>query len=322
MHSEIKLYFRGNGSAEILPIAGTDGENSIYKIISICNTNPSGKGMNGNVFYENGIAPTISTNKGEGNKIGIDIIGRINSSQDGLVHSINAISQCQSAGHGNCAKVAIPVLAPERENKRQNGRRFKENGDPMFTLTAQDRHGVAIEILGCLKTVRSEYGKNIRKDYESGKLKISRHKFLNYSIRTDGCCNTIDTVQKDNYIAVKVKKKKPKGKEFRELREKIKSISRYDKGFTDGIYVEMPGGFLTYCVWYEKYQCYIAIRKLTPKECFRLQGWSDDYFEKAAFVNSDSQLYKQAGNGVTVDVVREIGRKIKMFEEKRKMVSE
>lgn len=82
----------------------------------------------------------------------------------------------------------------------------------------------------------------------------------------------------------------------------------------DGIYIEMPGGFLAYCVWYEKYQCYIAIRKLTPKECFRLQGWSDEYFEKAAFVNTDNQLYKQAGNGVTVNVVEAIGEKIKEYE--------
>ena len=50
----------------------------------------------------------------------------------------------------------------------------------------------------------------------------------------------------------------------------------------------------------------IRIRKLTPKECFRLQGWTDDYFEKAEFVNSDSQLYKQAGNGVTVNVIEAI----------------
>ena len=57
------------------------------------------------------------------------------------------------------------------------------------------------------------------------------------------------------------------------------------------------------------------IRRLTPKECFRLQGWSDDYFEKARFVNSDSQLYKQAGNGVTVNVIREIGKALKEAEE-------
>lgn len=49
-----------------------------------------------------------------------------------------------------------------------------------------------------------------------------------------------------------------------------------------------------------------GIRAMSPKECFRLQGWSDDYFEKAEFVNSDSKLYKQAGNGVTVTVIKAI----------------
>lgn len=54
----------------------------------------------------------------------------------------------------------------------------------------------------------------------------------------------------------------------------------------------------------------IMIRKLTPKECWRLQGFSDEQYEKAAAVNSNSQLYKQAGNAVTVNVVEEIGRHI------------
>ena len=52
------------------------------------------------------------------------------------------------------------------------------------------------------------------------------------------------------------------------------------------------------------------IRKLTPRECFRLQGFPDEYFERAAAVNSDSQLYKQAGNSVTVNVVYEIAKKL------------
>ena len=56
------------------------------------------------------------------------------------------------------------------------------------------------------------------------------------------------------------------------------------------------------------------IRKLTPKECFRLQGWADDYTDKAMMVNSDSQLYKQAGNGVTVNVVRAIAERLKEIE--------
>lgn len=54
----------------------------------------------------------------------------------------------------------------------------------------------------------------------------------------------------------------------------------------------------------------IDIRKITPKECFRLQGFSDCYFELARRVNSDSQLYKQAGNSVTVTVIYEIAKRL------------
>lgn len=54
----------------------------------------------------------------------------------------------------------------------------------------------------------------------------------------------------------------------------------------------------------------VKIRRLTPRECFRLQDFTDDLFEKAQTVNSDSQLYKQAGNGVTVNVVYAIGKAI------------
>jgi len=52
------------------------------------------------------------------------------------------------------------------------------------------------------------------------------------------------------------------------------------------------------------------IRKLTPLECFRLQGFSDEMFNKARAVNSDNQLYRQIGNSVTVPVIYEIGKKI------------
>ncbi len=52
------------------------------------------------------------------------------------------------------------------------------------------------------------------------------------------------------------------------------------------------------------------VRKLTPLECFRLQGYSDEMFYKAQKVCSNAQLYKQAGNGVTVSVIYEIGKKL------------
>ena len=66
--------------------------------------------MNGNCYYSEGINPALTCNKNEGNR------------------------------------VAIPVLTPDRAQKRQNGRRFKEDGEESFTLTSQDRHGVAIEV--------------------------------------------------------------------------------------------------------------------------------------------------------------------------------
>lgn len=66
--------------------------------------------MNGNCYYSEGVNPTLTCNKNEGNR------------------------------------VAIPVLTPDRLEKRQNGRRFKEDGEESFTLTSQDRHGVAIAV--------------------------------------------------------------------------------------------------------------------------------------------------------------------------------
>lgn len=48
------------------------------------------------------------------------------------------------------------------------------------------------------------------------------------------------------------------------------------------------------------------IRKLTPRECWRLMGFTDQDFDKASKVVSNSQLYKQAGNSIVVDVLENI----------------
>ncbi len=53
-----------------------------------------------------------------------------------------------------------------------------------------------------------------------------------------------------------------------------------------------------------------AIRKLTPKECWRLMGFSDEDFEKASKVNSNTQLYKQAGNSIVVNVLMAIFKEL------------
>ena len=54
----------------------------------------------------------------------------------------------------------------------------------------------------------------------------------------------------------------------------------------------------------------LKIRKLTPRECWRLQAFPDWAFDKAQEVNSKTQLYKQAGNSVTVNVIKAIAERL------------
>ena len=60
----------------------------------------------------------------------------------------------------------------------------------------------------------------------------------------------------------------------------------------------------------------LRIRKLTPKECWRLMGFDDEDFEKVEHEISKTQLYKQAGNSIVVNVLEAI------FEELRKVYDE
>lgn len=60
----------------------------------------------------------------------------------------------------------------------------------------------------------------------------------------------------------------------------------------------------------------VQIRKLTPRECWRLQGFPDWTFDRVKQVNSDSQLYKQAGNSVTVPVIHDIARRLVSYPTK------
>lgn len=283
-------HLRGRSTAKVFPIERADRENSVQII-----GHREGFSRNMQVFSPDGITESLETGQGggRGHYTAFPIFCDMSKSA-GIQTYDKAFCLQARYNKGVCNRkeevsgVCVPVLTPDRAEKRQNGRRFKDDGEPMFTLTGQDRHGIGIEIAGILRNVRTEYGKKIRKDYEAGKIDISRHKFLESEIREDGIVNTLSTVQKDNSLAVKVREGKEK----------------------DGLFVKISDVLTVYAVWYEKYQCYIAIRKLTPRECFRLQGWSDEYFDRAELVNSNSQLYKQAGNGVTVPVIYEIAKRM------------
>lgn len=220
-------YFLSKDQAQKIIWNDTDEKEGIKQVGNFMPTqkreNPQGR-----IYDINGISPCLNKMDGGGREPHIAM--PITTALFLVVKQGNTITRrettnCLDANyykgldcHQQRSGVAIPVLTPDRTIKRQNGRRLKENGEPMFTPTSQDRHGVMVQI-------------------------------------SKNC--------------------------------------------------------IVYAVWHEKYQCYIAIRKLTPRECFRLQGVPDRLFDLAAKVNSNSQLYKQAGNGVTAPVIHAIGERIR-----------
>src|SRR5699024_10298926 len=115
--------------------------------------------------------------------------------EEGISRCLTANMSSMSGSNNGFSNNIYAVLTPDRIEKRQNGRRFKEDGEPMFTLTSQDRHGIAI-----LRPVRTDYGKEIRKAYENGEVKESRHNMTKLEPRNDEISNTITTVQKDNLL--------------------------------------------------------------------------------------------------------------------------
>lgn len=270
-------HLRGRGSSKVFPIEGTDGKNSIQIV-----GHKDGYRRNTQVFAPDGLTETLDTGQGggRGHHVALPCFIDLSYQKTELTNKARCLQARYNKGIANhkaeVSGVAIPVLTPDRAEKRQNGRRFKDDGEPMFTLTGQDRHGIAVEVKEATKQGYTE------------------------------CRVGIDSV---NFSMPNSKTRR--GRVGQEIANTL------DTSCNQGIFVQVSEELVVYAVWYEKYQCYIAIRKLTPKECFRLQGWTDDYFEKAQFVNSDSQLYKQAGNGVTVNVIQAIAERMKINDAER-----
>jgi len=149
-------------------------------------------------------------------------------------------------GGGQGAKIGLyevkAVLTPDRAEKRQNGRRFKEDGEPSFTLTGQDVHGVM--------------------------------------------------VAQPAQLVNKNRAKKPYNPNDREMKIKVRDdeTSYTVKSATHEFMIKQD----------------MQIRRLTPTECERLQGFPDGWTEGV----SDTQRYKQMGNAVTVNVIQAIASKL------------
>ncbi|EME5818397.1 DNA (cytosine-5-)-methyltransferase [Enterococcus faecalis] len=277
---------RGECTNQVFPITGEESaidQESVKinsagttntKQIVVGNVNPSAKGMNGNVYSSEAVSPTITCNHGEGSKI------------------------------------AIPILAPNKKKVRQNGRRCKENDEEMFPLTAQDRHGIIVE-------------GNLDGGYRSASSVVS----------TDGISPTLTTMggggqEPKIFVREATKKRYTQANPGDSINFSFpNSTKRRGRVGRQHAHTLLTGE--QQAVVMEDFQ----IRKLTPLECWRLQAFPDEAFLAAKFgsreiakkilVNqldhyncdykqtmSDSQLYKQAGNSVTVAVIYDIAKRL------------
>ena len=174
---------------------------------------------------------------------------------------------------GGDKRITMPVLTPDRLNKRQNGRRFKENGEPMFTLTSQDRHGIAIREATKQGYAIAEQGDSVNVTFPTSKTRRGRvGKQVAQTLQAGEVNQGVVIDDTQGYDGVRYYK--GIAQTLRSNRSGLKTIDK------------------------------LRIRKLTPLECWRLQGFTDEQFYKAKNSGvSKSQLYKQAGNSVSVPVV-------------------
>ena len=197
-------------------------------VLKIGNINPSGNGMNGSVYSEEGLSPTLTTNKGEGNKV--------------------AIKQATKQGYIECEVGGVADLSyPDSKTRRG---RVQDNGNTCPTITAT----------------------------ETGICKIEpKERFFKQALETlnENDCKPGDTINAFN--------------------------KHVDKSGYSPTLTTRPEGFKTAIL---PVTDNIRIRKLTPRETFRLMGFSDENFDAAQKAGvSNSQLYKQAGNSIVVDVL-------------------
>jgi len=216
-------HLRGGSGRKVFPLSGESQSISSQSVVKIGNVNPSGNGMNGEVYQADGLAPTLTTNKGEGQKIAV----KSNTIQGGGLEP-----KIIQRGHGY-----------------NQGR----------------EHGIAPTL-----TSNSYHENNV--------LKIKEATSAGYA----------DAEAGDSVNLSHPKSKTRRGRVGKQIANTLLT------GESQGV-VEPD----------------FRIRKLTPRECWRLQGFPDWAFDRAQAVNSNSQLYKQAGNSVTVNVIEAIARNLK-----------
>lgn len=295
----------------------------------------------------------------------IKYVGQMSSSQNSRVIDPSGISYAVTNGHkdgepkiierdtpmkGNykepriCTMVGRDPNNPSSRVRSDHYEQFLEMGDDVSnTLTSVQKDNLVAEPQ-VLTPKRTDFGKQVRKQYESGELDMSRHDMTELEPRTDGVSNTLTSVQKDNLVV----EPKPYDEDYPHVREfdskeeadaYIESL-RIPQATKQG-YIEVPPGSVfdaSYpdsktrrgrvqeggqvsptlmaggeapCRYEGKEDNSYRIRKLTPRECFRLMGVSETNIDKIQQSGvSQSQQYKMAGNSIVVDCLYHLFRKM------------
>lgn len=227
-----------------------------------------------------------------------------------------------------CTMVGRDPNNPKSRKKADGYVQMLEIGDDVSnTLTSVQKDNLVAEP-NVLTPKRTEFGKKIRKKYESGEVELSRHEMTQLEPREDGVSNAGKLVR---YELSERKTRRGRVQEGGTVSPTLMASGEAPCLF-EGVSVHPNSHALEFkgeksiktdvspalratdykaphCVW--ENSANYRIRKLTPKECFRLMGVSERDIEKIQNSGvSQSQQYKMAGNSIVVDVLEHIFRKL------------
>lgn len=221
--------------------------------------------------------------------------------QTGRVYAVDGLSPTLNTCGGGDREVKIII----DDTQGFDGTRVYEDYCP--TLRSQRSGLMTIEPM-----IVASRGRN--KDNPSDRTP-GNHVEQRLEPNSEGICNTLTSVQKDNYVlepTVKIKQATKGG--YIECKLGGVADLSYPTSKTRRGRVQDNGDTCPTLTATETGVCRIEtpyrIRKLTPLECWRLMGFTDEDFHKAQAVNSNTQLYKQAGNSIVTTVLEAIFRQM------------
>ncbi len=193
------------------------------------------------------------------------------------------------------------TITPDRIEKRQNGRRAKGDEEEMFTLTAQDLHGVILE------TSPNTGGDDLPRIMQIAHKGSGGQKgWIHHTDGIVGCCTATD-YKDPKYILEEQREPKIDVVGMLDIKSHDHSRRVHDPDGLCPTVTAVSGGTHHIKVFdYSRYR----VRKLTPTEYGRLQGFPMDRWNQ---VVSNSQAYKQFGNAVTTTVAKAIATTIAEF---------